>query len=94
MSLEKALDTKSHQVWTPSPSLDGLKSSRIKIIKQEAGDRISALDWKVTRATEQPDLYSKSDIMAERQGIRDSSSTAELDVDALATIEEIKQFTW
>lgn len=76
------------------PLLSDAKSARITLIKQEAGARIKALDWMVTRASEQPELYSMDEAKSKRQQVRADSDVAELAVDALATSEEIKQFTW
>lgn len=76
----------------PNKELASYKEYAEGEIKKEASQRISALDWKITRATEQgADLAT---VYAERQAIRDASSQAETDMKALTTIEEVKTFTW
>jgi len=87
------------KTYFDSPSLAQYKLDRISLIKQEAFDRISDIDWKVTRARErleasvgtQQDL---NDVLSERETIRTNSDTAETDVNALTTVSGVLAFTW
>ena len=90
------------QYVAPMPNSDLLeakKTNRIAVVKVEAAERISALDWKVTKCSErqargkaqQSDLDSVYD---ERDAIRTNSDQAELDIQALETIEDVENFTW
>ena len=75
-------------------TLSQQKKVKITCINPEAERRITALNWKKERATEQPEKYSLDQVLAERQAIRDASNQAKLDIEALTTIEEVKNFIW
>lgn len=82
----------------PDETLVSTVRDRIALIKEESSQLISALDWKIERANEQPDFFDKREVKAERQAIRNASNQAELDVIALSEntseIEIVKSFTW
>lgn len=75
------------------------RQQRIQKIKQEAGERIAALDWKLDRAREREDaswesLEAVNAVLAMRESIRRSSDTAEAAVMELRDIAAIEAYTW
>nr|CAX84081.1 conserved uncharacterized protein [uncultured bacterium] len=77
--------------------LETARAARIQAVKREAGERIAALDWKVTRARERDLLNGSSTVDAvygEREIIRQASNQAEAVVAGLNTLEEIRGFSW
>lgn len=75
------------------------REQRIQKIKQEAGERIAALDWKLDRAREREDaswesLEAVNAVLAMRESIRRSSDTAEAAVMELRDIAAIEAYTW
>jgi hypothetical protein len=76
-----------------------LKPATVAKVKQEAADRIKALDWRIDRAHEQAALgvagvETVEDVMLLRQDIREKSNVAETAVQALMRPEEVLAFTW
>jgi len=81
-----------------TPLIDA-KIACLSQIKTEANDRISAFDWKITKAQEQLALGIITQVVLEviyqeRQDIRDASNVAEAVVSTLTTTQEIIDFTW
>lgn len=77
--------------------LEAARQALIRKVKTEAGDRIAASDWKVDRARERDALNGTTtlqDVYAEREAIRTASDEAELAILDLATLDEIREFTW
>ena len=77
--------------------LEATRQLRVDLIKTQAGERISALDWKVDRARERDALNGIStlqDVYAEREAIRTASDVAEAAIADLTTLDEIRAFTW
>ncbi|WP_419798700.1 MAG: hypothetical protein ACNI26_03230 [Terasakiella sp.] len=73
------------------------RSALVGRVKSEAGERITATDWKVDRARERDALNGTTtlqDVYAEREAIRTASDEAETAIAALATLDEIQAFTW
>lgn len=82
-----------------APDLDATKAAKITQIKQEANERISALDWVLSRATRHVGLgkapkKSLAEVYQMQDDIEVASDAAEIAVNLLTTAEEIKQFTW
>jgi hypothetical protein len=86
-------------------TLDDAKRNQIMNIKHEAGNRIKALDWKLERAARHAYLASQSietskskdnkeAVYVQIQQIEEASDEAEIDVNLLDDIEQVKQFTW
>jgi len=80
-------------------SLSDIKVDAVAKINPEANLRISALDWKVTRASERKqrgrgNQSALDNVLDERENIRIASDTAIIAINALTTIEEVKNFTW
>ncbi len=84
----------------PEPlSLDEAKARKISEIKFEAGRRITALDWRLQRATEEELLgivgsETKQAVLLARQAIREASTAAEADMMKLTTVEAVVNFSW
>lgn len=84
----------------PQPiTLDEAKAAKVVEIKAEATRRITALDWRLQRATEEELLgivgtETKQAILLERQAIREASTAAEADVIKLTTVEAVVNFSW
>lgn len=81
------------------PTLQSAKLSAIAKVNPEARRRISALDWKVTRASERKQRGRATQaildaVLDERENIRMASDAAITAINALTTIESVKQFTW
>jgi len=69
-----------------------MKSNAIVRIKDETGKAISAIDWKITRATERDAVNGTStldDVYAEREALRTTSDAREVAVNAATTVEEL-----
>ena len=80
-------------------TLDEAKAAKVVEIKAEAERRITALDWRLQRATEEELLgivgtETKQAVLLERQAIRESSTAAEADVMKLTTVEAVVNFSW
>lgn len=83
----------------PAETLVSAVRDRIVLIKEESAQLIAALNWKIERSNEQPELFDKREVKAERQAIRDASNQAEIDVLALGAnqatdIDAVKSFKW
>ena len=68
-------------------------------IKAEAGERIKALDWMHSRADRhsalgKPLKKAKAEVYQLQQDIEELSDQAEIDVNALTTVEAVQAFTW
>jgi len=76
--------------------------ARLLLIKNEAGDRISATAWKLDRCKERAVLLGVElstykpyvAVLLEREGIRKASNEAEVAVNKLSTVEQINGFVW
>ena len=81
-----------------SVALSEIKSRRIKEIKQEAYERIQALDWRKERAEERQITGAEGetleDVLNLREEIRKASDEAEQDLNTLDVIEDIVAFSW
>jgi len=91
-------DVVSRIIANPKP-LSIAKSERIARIKCEAAQRISALDWQVTRAKERDLLAGGSNtnllvVLKKRDAIRLASTAAELAVGKLRSTSKIESFKW
>ena len=83
----------------PEVALNRAKEARKTKIKAEAEAMIVATDWKLQRAKEREaagwaTLSGIDVVLAERESIRRSSSTAEAALDALTTVADVTSFTW
>lgn len=85
--------------WIDPKSLNEHKSDGIIKIKSEAAQRISALDWELERVNERKIRGKKSQsdidiVLDKRESIRVASDEAEVKLNALTTIDEVKAFSW
>lgn len=84
----------------PQPiTLDEAKAAKVVEIKAEAWRRITALDWRLQRATEEELLgivgtETKQSVLLARQAIREASTAAEADMMKLTTVEAVVNFSW
>ena len=84
----------------PQPiNLDEAKAAKVVEIKAEAERRITALDWRLQRATEEELLgivgsETKQAVLLARQAIREASTAAEADMMKLTTVEAVVNFSW
>jgi hypothetical protein len=70
---------------------DSDRAYAIEQIKQYAAQRISALDWKVTRAKERDD-GTLATVLAEREAIRKTSDEDERTIQGLSTKSGVHSF--
>jgi hypothetical protein len=100
----------NYQAPDNGPSLDDLKKAAVTEIKQQAAERIVALDWKLQRAGDrvsQAELGGESQLSAleqaetellnvlnEREAIRVASNEAEVALLALEDADAVEQFSW
>lgn len=93
-----------------SPDIDALKKEGVTAIKQQAAERITAIDWKQQRAEErmsQAELGGEDqlaalevaeaellDVLHSREAIRQASNEAEAELLALEDAEAIESFEW
>lgn len=78
------LDADGNQVITL-----GLKSQAIARVKAQAGGELAATDWYVIRAAEDGGAAVPTEVLSERQAIRDNSNTKEAAIVACTTLEEL-----
>ena len=84
----------------PQPiTLDEAKAAKVVEIKAEAGRRITALDWRLQRATEEELMgivgtETKQAVLLARQAIREASTAAEAGMMKLTTVEAVVNFSW
>lgn len=83
----------------PSLALGEAKTTRIALVKVEAGQRIAALDWQLQRADRHTELNktpkkARALVLTAQQKIEDDSDLAEEAINTLATPEEVNAFTW
>lgn len=78
---------------------DAVKAALVLEVKAAASGRLTATDWKVTRARDKIDagLIAADDpdflgLLAERQAIRDASNTAEMEIAAITEVEKLMAY--
>ena len=109
----KTAATKFINAWQApdtSPDLEALKQAAVRTIKQQAGERISAMNWQLQRAEDRVSLAALGgaeqtseleqaegvllEVLNAREAVRQASDKAEADVEALTDAEAIEQFSW
>ena len=68
------------------------KGIKKKMVKFNAGELITSTDWKLDKARDTG--ADNTDILAERQAIRDKSNDLEDEIDACKDEDEINAFGW
>ena len=92
------------------PSLEELKQQAVTKIKQQAGDKVTASDWRLQRAQDRVShaelttadnstelKAAKAELLAvlkAREAIRQASNAAETQLLALEDKTAVEQFTW
>lgn len=100
----------NYQAPDNRPKLDDVKSAGVVKIKQQAAEKITALDWKVQRAGDrvsQAELGGEPEhnaleqaetdlleVLNAREAIRSASNAAEAQLMALEDIDAVEQFAW
>ena len=74
-----------------SQTLEEAKATKKSEVKKKAGDLLKATDWYVVRLAERA-IEIPQEIKDERLAILDKSDAAELEIDALETIEEVLKY--
>ena len=75
----------------PAYDIDALKAEKIKQLKTEAGTRLEATDWQVTRKSEKG-IELDADVAAQRDRIRSKCDAKEIEINALATYVEVLKY--
>jgi len=68
------------------------KGIKKKMVKFNAGELITSTDWKLDKARDTG--ADNTDILAERQALRDKSNALEDVIDALKDEDEMNEFGW
>lgn len=76
-----------------APSLAEAQVKRIDLIKNEAWSLLHLTDWYDVRAAAGGSL-TPANIAAYRQAVRDATQLAEDDINALTTINEVRDYTF
>ena len=80
--------TASYGTATPK-ELEDVKSLKKKIIKQQASDLLTPLDWHVIKATEVESYSVPEAITTYRADVRTASNDMESKIDACSTVDEL-----
>ncbi len=70
--------------------IDGLKTQKKKIVKQQASGLLTPTDWYVVKATEVTDYNVPENITTFRAEVRAKSNEMETQIDACTTVDELK----
>jgi len=70
--------------------VEGLKTQKKKIVKQQASGLLAPTDWYVVKATEVADYDVPSNITTFRADVRTKSNEMETQIDACTTVDELK----
>ena len=70
--------------------VEGLKTQKKRIVKQQASGLLEPTDWYVIKATEVTDYNVPSNITTFRTDVRTKSNEMETQIDACTTVDELK----
>ena len=70
--------------------VEGLKTQKKRIVKQQASGLLAPTDWYVVKATEVADYNVPSNITTFRANVRTKSNEMETQIDACTTVDELK----
>ncbi len=70
--------------------IDGLKTQKKKIVKQQASGLLTPTDWYVVKATEVTDYNVPENITTFRAEVRAKSNEMETQIDGCTTVDELK----
>ena len=68
----------------------GLKTEKIRIIKEQASNLLSKHDWQVVKATEVSDYSVPSEITTYRSNVRTKSNEMETSINNCTTVDQLK----
>ena len=68
----------------------GLKTEKIRIIKEQASNLLSKHDWQVVKATEVADYSVPSEITTYRSNVRTKSNEMETSINNCTTVDQLK----
>ena len=74
----------------PVVVIEGLKTQKKKIVKQQASGLLTPTDWYVVKATEVTDYNVPEKITTFRADVRAKSNEMESQIDACTTVEELE----
>ena len=70
--------------------VEGLKTEKKRIVKQQASGLLEPTDWYVIKATDVTDYNVPSNITTFRANVRTKSNEMETQIDACTTVDELK----
>ena len=70
--------------------VEGLKTQKKRIVKQQASGLLAPTDWYVVKATEVADYDVPANITTFRADVRTKSNEMETQIDACTTVDELK----
>ena len=70
--------------------VEGLKTQKKRIVKQQASGLLAPTDWYVVKASEVADYSVPSNITTFRADVRTKSNEMETQIDACTTVDELK----
>jgi hypothetical protein len=70
--------------------VEGLKTQKKRIVKQQASGLLAPTDWYVVKATEVADYSVPSNITTFRSDVRTKSNEMETQIDACTNVDELK----
>jgi hypothetical protein len=70
--------------------VEGLKTEKKRIIKQQASGLLAPTDWYVVKATEVADYNVPENVTTFRSNVRAKSNEMETQIDACTTVDELK----
>ena len=74
----------------PVVVIEGLKTQKKKIVKQQASGLLAPTDWYVVKATEVADYSVPANITTFRADVRAKSNEMETQIDACTNVDELK----
>jgi len=69
---------------------EGLKTKKIKIVKQQASDLLAKHDWQVVKATEVSEYSVPSNVTTYRANVRAKSNEMETQINACSNVDQLK----
>ena len=74
----------------PVVVIEGLKTQKKKIVKQQASGLLAPTDWYVVKATEVADYSVPTNVTTFRSDVRAKSNEMETQIDACTNVDELK----
>jgi len=86
---ENATDEEGVEL-NPVVVIEGLKTQKKRIVKQQASGLLAPTDWYVIKATEVADYNVPENVTTFRTDVRTKSNEMETQIDACTTVDELK----